>query len=202
MFTGIVEGLGTVRSARRDAEVLRVAIDAAALAAGLRPGSSIAVNGCCLTVETLAGSVFTCALSEETVLRTRFNTRLVPGTAVNLERALRADGRLEGHIVQGHVDGVGTIAALERSAAGSALLAVDAPAELQRYLALKGSVAVDGISLTVASLDRGRFGAALIPYTLDHTNLASARPGDPVNLETDILARYVERLGGRSSQER
>jgi riboflavin synthase len=177
--------------------VLRVWVDAPEIAADLREGASIAVNGCCVTVEAVERTGFACALTPETLERTRFESRLVAGAKVNLERALRADARLEGHIVQGHVDGVGTVVSLGRSEGGSADLVVEVPGDLERYIVKKGSVAVDGISLTVAALEPGRFGVAVIPYTLECTNLAVTRPGDLVSLETDILARYVERLTGR-----
>jgi riboflavin synthase len=160
---------------------------------GIAAGASIAVNGCCLTALTSERSVLACDLSPETLARTAFGERLRPGTLVNLERPLRADGRFDGHIVQGHVDGVGRISALRRQGDG-AELEVEVPPALTRYLVEKGSVAVDGISLTVAALGPATFTAALIPYTLAHTNLAEARPGGRVNLEVDILAKYVERL--------
>lgn len=177
--------------------MLRVWVDAPEIAADLREGVSIAVNGCCVTVAAAERTGFACALTPETLERTCFESRLVAGAKVNLERALRADARLEGHIVQGHVDGVGTVVSLGRSDGGSADLVVEVPGDLERYIVKKGSVAVDGISLTVAALEPGRFGVAVIPYTLERTNLAVTRPGDLVSLETDILARYVERLTGR-----
>ncbi len=184
-----------MRTTRRDEEVLRAWIEAPGLAR-LGGGESIAVNGCCLTVETVDSGTFSVALTPETLGHTAFESRLRPGMRVNLERALRADGRLEGHIVQGHVDGVGSIESLEVSTGGSAELVVAVPEPLERYLVTKGSVAVDGISFTIATLVRGRFGVAVIPYTLERTNLRDARPGDAVNIETDIVARYLERLLG------
>jgi riboflavin synthase len=141
----------------------------------------------------VGGDAFACELTEETLARTAFGARLVPGAVVNLERPLRADGRLDGHIVQGHVDGVGRVAALA-PAGETAVLDVDVPEGLRRYLVEKGSVAVEGVSLTVAALREGGFAAALIPLTLSATNLAGLRPGDAVNLEMDVLAKYVERL--------
>ncbi|HVR70132.1 MAG TPA: riboflavin synthase [Vicinamibacteria bacterium] len=193
MFTGIVEETGTVRSAEPAGEVLRVEIAARSVLDGLTTGGSISVNGCCLTAVAVGPDGFACELTRETLARTAFGERLRPGTRVNLERPLRADGRFDGHIVQGHVDGLGRVAELNRQGEAAELV-VAPPPELERYLVEKGSVAVDGISLTVAARGPGSFTAAIIPYTLSHTNLAQARPGDRVNLEVDILAKYVERL--------
>jgi riboflavin synthase len=193
MFTGIVEELGTVESSERRGDVVRVRITARTVLEGLGLGGSIAVNGCCLTAVDLDGGGFTCELTGETLTRTAFEERLQPGVRVNLERPLRADGRFDGHLVQGHVDGVGRVRGLHHEGA-SAVLAVEPPAALERYLVVKGSVAVDGVSLTVAGLDPGAFTVALIPYTLGHTNLGGARPGDRVNLEADVIAKYVERM--------
>jgi riboflavin synthase len=167
----------------------------------LRPGGSIAVSGCCLTAVAVDPQGFACELAPETLARTAFGRRLRPGAAVNLERPLPADGRLDGHIVQGHVDGVGIIRDFRRRG-GSAELTVGAPRPLQRYLAAKGSIAVDGVSLTVAALRGGAFTVALIPYTLQGTTLGDARPGDVVNLEVDVLAKYVERLLGAAPSRR
>jgi riboflavin synthase len=194
MFTGIVEGTGEVASAERKGDVLRVRIQARGLE-GLPTGGSIAVNGCCLTAVEVDATGFVCELTEETMRRTAFADRLRPGTLVNLERPMRADGRFDGHIVQGHVDGVGTVRELRRTG-DAAELTVECPPALERYLVEKGSVAVDGISLTVADLRVGAFTVALIPYTLDVTNLRDARAGDLVNLEVDVVAKYVERLLG------
>jgi riboflavin synthase len=193
MFTGIVEEVGEVEAAVRRRDVLAVRIRARAVTAGLPRGASIAVDGCCLTAVEADGDGFACDLTGETLARTAFAQRLVPGALVNLERPMRADGRFDGHIVQGHVDGVGEIVALERSGE-AAELSVAVPPHLERYLVEKGSIAVDGISLTVAGLRPRGFSVALIPYTLDHTNLRAARPGDRVNLEIDVIAKYVERL--------
>jgi riboflavin synthase len=192
MFTGIVEDVGTVVEAldRGDVRVLRVS--GGSVVRDLAPGGSIAVNGCCLTAVEVDGTTFTAELTRETLARTSFGG-VARGALVNLERPMRADGRFDGHIVQGHVDAVGTIESLVRTGA-AAELAVAAPEALRRYLVEKGSVAVDGISLTVAALRGGLFTVALIPYTLDHTNLRVARPGDGVNLEADVVAKYVERL--------
>jgi len=199
MFTGIVEERGRVESCTQQGDVLRVRIGAGATLAGLAVGGSIAVNGCCLTAVHVDGSGFACELTAETLARTAFDERLQPGVPVNLERPMRADGRFDGHLVQGHVDGIGRVRDLRRLGE-SAELAVEPPGALEPYLVLKGSVAVDGVSLTVAGLGPGVFTVALIPYTLERTNLGVARPGDRVNLEADVIAKYVERLlGARSS---
>jgi riboflavin synthase len=193
MFTGIIEEVGTVRAAGARGDVVTVEVGARTVLSTLVPGASIAVSGCCLTVTRVGGGAFACELTPETLVRTAFGHRLRPGVLVNLERPLRADGRFDGHIVQGHVDGVARI--LEVKELGdSAELAIEPPGALERYLVAKGSVAVDGVSLTVAGRDAGRFTATLIPYTLKHTSLGSARAGDRVNLEVDVIAKYVERL--------
>jgi riboflavin synthase len=153
----------------------------------------MAVNGVCLTVVERSAEHLAFDLSEETLRRTSF-ARLSGGDRVNLERPLTLLGRLGGHLVQGHVDGVGEVTAVERSEDGGAWLTVRAPADVRRYLVEKGSVGVDGISLTVAARDADTFSVALIPHTLEATTLGSARVGDPVNLEVDVIAKYVEAL--------
>jgi riboflavin synthase len=193
MFTGIIEETGTVREAVRRGDVLTVRFGAQQTLAGLAVGGSIAVNGCCLTVVRRDATSFECDLMGETLTRTAFDERLQPGAWVNLERPMRADGRLDGHIVQGHVDGIGRIGAVRRLEE-TAEIDIAPPEALERYLVEKGSVAVDGISLTVARLARGCFTVALIPHTLEVTNLGRARPGDRVSLEVDVIAKYVERL--------
>jgi riboflavin synthase len=193
MFTGIVEETGTVTAATRRDDILTVRVAARATLPGLAVGGSIAVNGCCLTVVRRDAEAFECDLMGETLARTAFDQRLKPGALVNLERPMRADGRFDGHVVQGHVDGVGRVRALRRLGE-SAEIDIEPPAALERYLVEKGSVTVDGISLTVARLSPGTFTVALIPHTLDVTNLGVARPGDAVSLEVDVIAKYVERL--------
>jgi riboflavin synthase len=195
VFTGIVEAVGTVMEVAHDADVVVVRIEGGTTAAGLVAGGSIAVNGCCLTAVQVKHSEFTCHLTEETLSRTSFGAALHPGARVNLERPMPAHGRFDGHIVQGHVDGVGKVVRLTRRE-HAADLVVSGPARLVRYLVEKGSVAVDGVSLTVAAVRRTAFTVALIPYTLERTNLHAARPGTRVNLEVDVVAKYVERLLG------
>ncbi|MGH2634792.1 MAG: riboflavin synthase [Actinomycetota bacterium] len=194
MFTGIVEERGVVREVgptRLDVGCRHVVSDSDV-------GASVAVNGVCLTVVERSTEHLAFDLSEETLRRTSL-ARLAEGDAVNLERPLTLSGRLGGHLVQGHVDGVGEVTEMERTRDGGAWLTVRAPESIRRYLVEKGSVCVDGISLTVAETDTGVFGIALIPHTLAATTLGSARVGDPVNLEADVIAKYVEALvGGRT----
>jgi riboflavin synthase len=189
MFTGIVEERGAV--AEISAARLRVAARTVSADAGI--GDSIAVNGVCLTVVERSDEHLSFDVSEETLRRTSFS-RLRAGDAVNLERPVTLMSRLGGHLVQGHVDGVGEVAALERTSDDGAWLTVRAPDALGRYLVEKGSVTVDGISLTVAAIDGATFSVALIPHTLDVTTLGTAEVGHPVNLEVDVIARYVESL--------
>jgi len=193
MFTGIVEGTGTVRTAERRGDVLVVTVDVGGLFGGLPLGGSIAVNGCCLTATGSDAAGFTVELTEETLRRTRFDERLRPGARINLERPMKADGRFDGHVVQGHVDGIGRVLEM-RSLGESAEIRVEVPEGLERYLVEKGSISVEGISLTAYRVEGPAFSVALIPYTLEITNLRDARPGDLVNLEADVIAKYVERL--------
>jgi len=195
MFTGIVEELGTVAS--RDGARLR--INAETVVADIAMGESIAVNGCCLTVVgwgTDDGrSWWEADVVDETYARTSLG-ELVPGAPVNLERPVRLQDRLGGHLVQGHVDGVGTVRTTEPEGDGRRLT-IDVDESLLRYCVEKGSITVEGVSLTVASLDERGFSLALIPHTLAVTTLGSLAPGDQVNLEVDVLAKYVERLLAR-----
>lgn len=188
MFTGIVEGRGTVRTAGR-----RLVVDCGDVARDAAIGASIAVNGVCLTVVDRDADALAFDLSEETLARTGLG-RLAEGDGVNLERPMAADGRFGGHIVQGHVDGVGSVKALTADAGGGATLDVEVPAALRRYLVEKGSVTVDGVSLTVATVLPEGFRIALIPHTLSGTTLGALRTGDAVNLEVDVIAKYVEAL--------
>lgn len=184
MFTGIIEELGEVR----ELEDGRLVVACRTVLEDSTVGGSMAVNGVCLTVVQRGGDWLAFDLSPETLARSSFD-RICPGDSVNLERPVTLATRLGGHLVQGHVDGVGTVSSLE-----DGRLAVRAPHEMLRYLVEKGSVAVDGVSLTVAGLDGDVFGVALVPHTLAATTLGRARPGDPVNLEVDVMAKYVERL--------
>jgi riboflavin synthase len=193
MFTGIVEETGCVVGVETRADIVSVRVRADRVLSDLPQGGSLAVDGCCLTAVARDGGVLTFELTPETMRRTAFGARLRPGARVNLERPLKADGRFDGHIVQGHVDGVGRVVELRRLGESAELL-IEAPPELERYLVLKGSVSVDGVSLTVAALEGAVFTIALIPYTLDVTSLGQLGPGDPVNLEADVIAKYVERL--------
>jgi riboflavin synthase len=194
MFTGIVEGTGTVAglSVAAEGSGARLEIDAPWLAGRLQVGESVAVNGCCVTVATATAAGFAADLVAETLRRTALG-RLAAGAAVNLERPLALGGRLGGHLVQGHVDGVARV--LERTPVGDGEeVRVELPPELERYVVEKGSVAVDGVSLTVAGVGPGWFTVALVPHTLEVTTLGRRRPGDLVQLEVDVVAKYVERL--------
>jgi riboflavin synthase len=194
MFTGIVEESGRVAAVQVRPGGARLEIVAPLVAAGARAGDSVAINGVCLTVTDVAAGEARLAFDAvpETLSRTNLGS-LRSGDRVNLERPLAVGDRFGGHIVQGHVDGVGRIAALE--AEGNATrVTVAAPEPLMRYIVEKGSVAVDGISLTVAGVDGAQFWVAIIPHTWEVTNLSHRRVGDTVNLEVDILAKYVERL--------
>ena len=191
MFTGLVADLGTVEAVDATADGVRLSIRTS-LAGELGLGDSVAVNGVCLTATTVEGSVFTADVMNESLRRSSLREVDAGGT-VNLELPLRAADRLGGHFVQGHVDGVATVR--ETRADGFArVVTFDAPAELLRYIVEKGSIAVDGVSLTVAAVDDDSFAVSLIPETLERTTLGAAGPGAPVNLEVDILAKYVEKL--------
>ena len=197
MFTGIVAAVGKVAAVAPKGDGLRLVVSPGALdIADVAVGDSVAVNGCCLTVVAKSGATLGFDVSAETLART---AGLDGAADVNLEKSLRLSDRLGGHLVAGHVDGVGTIVALDRveevaSGAGSFRLVVDAPAELARFIAVKGSIAVHGVSLTVNGVAGSRFHVNLIPHTLDVTTLKSAKPGAKVNLEVDLVARYVARL--------
>jgi riboflavin synthase len=190
VFTGLIAELGRVSSVERSADGARIRIEAGS-AAELREGDSVAVNGVCLTATEIEDGSFAAEAMNETLARTSLGA-LKDGAPVNLELPLRASDRLGGHVVQGHVDGLGTVAA--RDADGFARrVRVEAPEDVLRYVVEKGSIAVDGVSLTVAELDDRSFTVSLIPETLERTNLGSAAVGTPVNLEVDVLAKYVEK---------
>lgn len=196
MFTGLIEELGEVvglAAARDGSTQLRVA--SPIISAGTKIGDSIAVNGCCLTVSASRGDELTFDLLAETLQRTNLG-RLAEKSRVNLERALAADGRLGGHFVQGHIDGTSRIISLE-AAGVDYRLEIELPRPCAHYVVSKGSIAIDGISFTVADVAIDRFTTWIIPHTKQHTNLQSARAGDFVNLEFDLLAKYVERMLNR-----
>lgn len=203
MFTGIVEELGEVVALERGADSARLTVRGPLVTADAARGDSIAINGVCLTVTHTADGQFTADVMGETLDRSSLGA-LAPGAPVNLERPLRPTGRLGGHIVQGHVDGTGVIVD-RRSADRWAVVRISLPADLGRYLIQKGSVAVDGVSLTVSALGGpqqpggppGWFEVSLIPETLQRTTLGSKQPGEMVNLEVDMIAKYVEQLLAR-----
>ena len=194
MFTGLIASLGTVERLAEGSTSCRLTVRAPQLLSGVKIGDSIAVNGVCLTVVHLRGDTFTADVMPETVRRTTLHL-LQPGDRVNLEKALRPTDGLDGHIVQGHVEGVGTIQQII-SEGNARVYRIQAPGELLRYIVEKGSIAVDGISLTVTETDDSGFGVSLIPHTAKMTTLGYKSAGDAVNLETDILARYVEKMLG------
>ncbi len=201
MFTGIIEHQGVIDAIEHSGSGGRIRVRAPQLAPTLEISASIAVNGCCLTVVQRDAETFSADLSPETLRRTTF-AEIKSGSRVNLEKPLTAGQELGGHIVQGHVDAVGRIAKWAPDGASANLapeennwwLAVNVPAEIAAYVAEKGSLTVDGISLTVASWSDNIAGFAIIPYTFAHTNLRNAKIGDAVNLEADIFAKYVERI--------
>ena len=206
MFTGLIEYVGTIESvelsdigARPDSSDVRpdqigasIRVRGGPLLDGLVKSGSIAVNGCCLTAVEISKETFSADLSGETLRRTSLG-KMKPGTRVNLERPLTGMKELGGHFVQGHVDGVGRVARLEPEGANW-WFGVQVPSDLARYIAMKGSIALDGISLTVAGWRDGIVETAIIPFTYEHTNLSTLQVGDAVNIECDILAKYVERL--------
>ena len=196
MFTGLVEAVGVVRTIVSNGETHRIRIEERGLAPGLVFGASIAVSGACLTVTESDGTTFVADVMKETWERTRF-PKLRSGAKVNLERPLTPGSRIDGHFVQGHVDGVGTIKSFS-SDASSSILTVTADETLLRFAVEKGSVAIDGISLTITACGTGFISVGLIPATKNVTTLGTAREGDPVNLEMDILGKYVYRFLGRS----
>lgn len=192
MFTGIVEELGTIRAVRRGAASAVLSIGAAEVLSDLKIGDSVAVNGVCLTVTSLDDGGFTADVMHETLGRSSLGA-LAPGGRVNLERAMPANGRFGGHIVSGHIDGTGKVASV-RPDDNALWYTIYAAPELLRYIVEKGSVTIDGISLTVAAVDEVSFSVSLIPHTAAVTTLGKKRAGDTVNLETDIIGKYVEKL--------
>ncbi|MEE8471411.1 MAG: riboflavin synthase [Dehalococcoidia bacterium] len=192
MFTGIVEEVGIVRSLQEG----KLTVLSTEVLKGTSPGDSIAVNGACLTVTAIDGNAFSVDIMPATERCTNLGS-LRPGDGVNLERALSANGRFEGHFVQGHVDGTGRISSVSPEEQ-ALLMKVAPPADIIRYLVEKGYVGVDGVSLTIARCDANSFTVSLVEYTQKHTTLGHRRPGDVVNLEVDIIAKYLEKMKGES----
>ncbi len=206
MFTGIIEEVGKVVRIEQRGENRRITVEAARTPKELGNGHSVSVSGVCLTALDIKKKTFCADLAPETWIRTSFS-RMHAGALVNLELPLKADGRFGGHIVQGHVDGVGKLIELERIVDSDGRdsenwwLHIEIPLEIEKYTVFKGSISIEGISLTVAKLDGNRCTIAIIPHTVEMTNLGSLKPGDPVNLEADLIAKYVEKMmKGESAQ--
>jgi riboflavin synthase len=194
MFTGIVEEVGKVAKIEQRGENRRITIEAANTPKELGTGQSVAVSGVCLTALDITPRSFCADLAPETWERTSFS-RIQEGALVNLELPMKADGRFGGHIVQGHVDGVGKLIEFERIAdSENWWLHIEIPSEVEKYTVFKGSICIEGISLTVAKLEKNRCTIAIIPHTVELTNLGSLKPGNPVNLEADVIAKYVEKM--------
>jgi riboflavin synthase len=194
MFTGIIEEVGRVIGIRHCEGNRRLTVSSSSLVKELKTGDSIAVSGVCLTAVEISDQSVGFDLAEETWMRTSFS-RIQEGALVNLELPMRADGRFGGHIVQGHVDGTGKFVALDPIAdTDNYWLRIEIPPELARYVIFKGSLSIEGISLTVAAIQATRVTVAIIPHTVDMTNLQSLKSGDPVNLEVDMIAKYVEKM--------
>ncbi|MGA7402843.1 MAG: riboflavin synthase [Candidatus Sulfotelmatobacter sp.] len=201
MFTGIVEEVGRVNRIEQHGENRRITITAANTPKELQPGNSVAVSGVCLTALDIKSGSFCADLAPETWGLTSFS-RIHEGALVNLELPMKADGRFGGHIVQGHVDGVGKLIELERIAnSENWWLRIELPPEIEKYTVYKGSISIEGISLTVAKLEDRTCTIAIIPHTVEMTNLNSLQPGDPVNLEADLIAKYVEKMMTREATE-
>ena len=201
MFTGIIEEVGRVDEIRITGEKRRLTITCSKLLPEIKIGDSASVSGICLTVVEINKTSFSADLAQETWVRTSLS-RLSPGALVNLELPMRANGRFDGHIVQGHVDGIGTVMSLVPTPQGNDyVLTINVPSELTQYVVAKGSLSVEGISLTVAAIEGTEVRVAIIPHTAEVTNLKSLVPGDPVNLEVDVLAKYVEKIIGGQKAE-
>jgi riboflavin synthase len=201
MFTGIVEEVGRVTRIKQRGENRRITVTADHAPNQLKTGDSVSVSGVCLTALDIKPASFCADLAPETWARTSFS-RLHEGAQVNLELPMKADGRFGGHIVQGHVDGVGKLISLDRIAdSENWWLRIELPHEVEKYTVYKGSISIEGISLTVAKLGENRCTIAIIPHTVEQTNLHSLKPGDLVNLEADLIAKYVEKMMKGSSAE-
>ena len=192
MFTGIIEEIGTVRRIEHGAKGARLTIQAKTVLEDTKIGDSIATNGVCLTVVSMTGDSFSADVMAESLRRSSLGT-LQGGSPVNLERAMAANGRFGGHIVSGHIDGTGTIASQKRED-NAVWVKIKTPAPLLRYIVEKGSIAIDGVSLTVAAVTDTDFSVSIIPHTGAQTILLDKKPGDPVNLECDVIGKYVEKL--------
>ncbi len=194
MFTGIIEEVGHIERVAKTGGKRKLTVACKQVLRDMKKGDSVSVSGVCLTAVEITPQSFTADLAEETWNRTSFS-RVREGALVNLERPMRANGRFDGHIVQGHVDGTGEFRSLRRIPdADDYWLTISIPAELSRYVIAKGSLAIEGISLTVAKIDGVEVTVAIIPHTTESTNLKSLKPGDPVNLEVDMIAKYVEKM--------
>jgi len=196
MFTGLIEEVGAISRITRGSGIADIVIEAVIATDDLKIGDSVAVNGACLTATAVGSGVFTAQAVEETLQRTTLGY-MKPGAAVNIERALRLGDRLGGHIVQGHVDGMGTVSSV-RTTANYTLISISHEEQLGRYIVEKGSITIDGVSLTVTFARNNECGISVIPHTLEVTTLGMLKVGDRINLETDIIARYVDKLTGTS----
>lgn len=199
MFTGIIEEIGTIKTVRNGSVSARIGISGSKIFSDLQLGDSVAVNGVCLTAAAIQGNVFEADVMAETLRRSNLG-ELRSGSRVNLERAMAAGGRFGGHIVSGHIDGTGTITDMRREE-NAVWVTVRAPASIIRLIVEKGSIAIDGISLTVADLGTDYFKVSIIPHTGEETILLSKKPGDVVNLENDVIGKYVERLMSFGAEE-
>lgn len=200
MFTGIVEEVGRIAKIEQQGDNRCVTIESHSASKELRAGDSVAVSGVCLTALNIKADSFSADLAPETWTRTSFS-RIHEGALVNLELPMKAGGRFGGHVVQGHVDGVGKLIALERiSDSENFWLRIEIPSEIERYTVFKGSICIEGISLTVAKLEGQECTVAIIPHTVEMTNLKSLKPGDPLNLEADLIAKYVEKMARRETE--
>jgi riboflavin synthase len=194
MFTGLIEEVGSVVSLSKGGGTTRMTVAARRLPREMKKGDSIAVSGVCLTAVEIKRASLAFDLAEETLARTSLS-RLAKGTQVNLELPMKAGGRMGGHVVQGHVDGVARFLCLERiTGKDDYWLRLEIPAELAKYVVFKGSIAVEGISLTVAKIENAEVTIAIIPHTAEMTNLKQFQPGDPMNIEVDIIAKYAEKM--------
>ena len=200
MFTGIIEETGTVQEVKRGAKSSAITIKGDVIFGDMKLGDSVAVDGVCLTVSFFSGKTFTADVMRETLERSAIGS-LKSGSSVNLERAMPADGRFGGHIVSGHIDGTGVISEIKKDD-NAILYTIKAPEMITKYIVEKGSVAIDGISLTVTFVTKDSFGVSIIPHTAKATTLSLKKPGDEVNLENDIVGKYIEKLMGYQNAEK